>query len=237
MRTSRNLFWSVVIVVGILLLLSIRACTHSQQKQLEGQIKNLKEQVDVAKDGVTVAEEKRLKEKDSFTKIIEDLKSKNKRLDQSIVSLKGQIKQKKNFVPKTPKNTQGLAKYFNERYDTNKTVATNTSVNLDLDTGVSVTYDLEEYDNCLAVDSLKTQVIEKQDAKINNLEKETVLQSSMLQSAEEEINKRKEYEALLEQLNHSQTKQIRKMKVKGVLNTIILPVLGAAGGFIIGKNL
>ena len=53
----------------------------------------------------------------------------------------------------------------------------------------------------------------------------------------EEINKRKEYEALLEQLNHSQTKQIRKMKVKGVLNTIILPVLGAAGGFIIGKNL
>lgn len=226
----------VVVVIALIVLFTFQKCNNNRYQQAVGENKILKEQLENKTKELVLEKENRKKEKDSLTFQISQRETAKIILEKENTSLKGQIADIKKRPIKQPKDLQGLADYFNEEYETNENVVINDKVGLGQDTAMDVSYDLEEGKKAIEIVPILEEVNKNQEQIIENQAKDKSDLSTMLNSAENELEKRKELQELAEKNIESLEKQNKKLKTKNVLNKVLIGV-GVVGGFLIGNSL
>ena len=225
----KKIIIGVIILLGILLI--AQKCNNNRYNQLKGKYEILEEQYKKQKDGVKVFEENRIKEKDSLGLEIKKREKLNKDLSYQNSTLESKIKTLSNKKIVVPKDVQGLVKYFNERYKTNENKVVENKVGLTEFTAMDVSYKLEEGDNLIAIDSMKTIQLKNKDTQIVNLEKDKADIKTQLITAEEDILKRKELQQSADENINNLKNQVKSLKTKSTLNKILVPVALGVGVF------
>lgn len=224
------------IIIGVVILLAIlfiaQTCNNNRYNQLKGKYEILEEQYKKQKDGVKVFEENRIKEKDSLSKEIDKREKDNKDLSYQNSSLESKIKTLSNKKIVVPKDVEGLVKYFNERYKTNENKVVENKVGLSEFTAMDVSYELEEGDNLVAIDSMKTIQLQNKDTQIVNLEKDKSDIKTQLTTAEQDILNRKALQEAADKNINNLESQVKSLKTKSTLNKILVPVALGVGGFV-----
>ena len=172
-----------------------------------------------------------VKEKDSLDLEIKKREKLNKDLSYQNSTLESKIKTLSNKKIVVPKDVQGLVKYFNERYKTNENKVVENKVGLTEFTAMDVSYELEEGDNLIAIDSMKTIQLKNKDTQIVNLEKDKTDIKTQLTTAEEDILKRKELQKSADDNINNLKSQVKSLKTKSTLNKILVPVALGVGVF------
>lgn len=228
-QNLKRIIIGVVILVGVMLL--AQKCNNNRYNQLKGKYEILEEQYKKQKDGVKVFEENRIKEKDSLDLEIKKREKLNKDLSYQNSTLESKIKTLSNKKIVVPKDVQGLVRYFNERYKTNENKVVENKVGLTEFTAMDVSYELEEGDNLIAIDSMKTIQLKNKDTQIVNLEKDKTDIKTQLTTAEEDILKRKELQKSADDNINNLKSQVKSLKTKSTLNKILVPVALGVGVF------
>lgn len=226
----KKIIIGVIILLGILLI--TQKCNNNRYNQLKGKYEILEEQYKKQKDGVKVFEENRIKEKDSLSKEIDKREKDNKDLSYQNSSLESKIKTLSNKKIVVPKDVEGLVKYFNERYKTNENKVVENKVGLSEFTAMDVSYELEEGDNLVAIDSMKTIQLQNKDTQIVNLEKDKTDIKTQLTTAEQDILNRKALQEAADKNINNLESQVKSLKTKSTLNKILVPVALGVGGFV-----
>lgn len=225
----KKIIIGVIILLGILLI--AQKCNNNRYNQLKGKYEILEEQYKKQKDCVKVFEENRIKEKDSLDLEIKKREKLNKDLSYQNSTLESKIKTLSNKKIVVPKDVQGLVKYFNERYKTNENKVVENKVGLTEFTAMDVSYELEEGDNLIAIDSMKTIQLKNKDTQIINLEKDKADIKTQLTTAEEDILRRKELQQSADENINNLKSQVKSLKTKSTLNKILVPVALGVGVF------
>lgn len=220
------------IVVFILCVGLLQKCNNNKYNQLKGKYEILENQYKKQKDGIKVFEDFRIKEKDSLNLEIKKREKSNKDLSYQNSTLESKIKTLSDKKIVVPKDVQGLVRYFNERYKTNENKVVENKVGLTEFTAIDVSYELEEGDNLIAIDSIKTIQLKNKDTQIVSLEKDKTDIKTQLTTAEQDILKRKELEKSAEDNINNLKSQVNKLKTKSTLNKILVPVVFGVGGFL-----
>lgn len=228
-QNLKRIIIGVVILVGVVLF--TQKCNNNRYNQLKGKYEILEEQYKKQKDGVKVFEENRIKEKDSLDLEIKKREKLNKDLSYQNSTLESKIKTLSNKKIVVPKDVQGLVKYFNERYKTNENKVVENKVGLTEFTAMDVSYELEEGDNLIAIDSMKTIQLKNKDIQIVNLEKDKADIKTQLTTAEKDILKRKELQQSADENINNLKSQVKSLKTKSTLNKILVPVALGVGVF------
>ena len=222
----------VGIVVFILCVGLLQKCNNNEYNQLKGKYEILEDQYKKQEDSVKVFEENRIKEKDSLDLEINKREKLNKDLSYQNSTLESKIKTLYNKKIVVSKDIQGLVKYFNERYKTNENKVVENKVGLAEFTAMDVSYELEEGNNLIAIDSMKTIQLKNKDTQIANLEKDKTDLKTQLTTAEQDILKRKELEKFAENNINNLESQVNKLETKSILNKILVPVAFGVGGYL-----
>ena len=223
--------------VVIILLLFVNTCSHNQQLKAEGQKVELLKQLSELKDSIVTAENNRAIEKDSLDKdsakkqaIIDSLIQNDIKNKQKIAELNRDLGIKKKEVASY--NSQQVATFINKRYNTDSTVATDTTITAPTSTGVKVVTELVEKDACEEESKIfewqladKDMVIEETNGQLKNIKAE-------LNSAEETIDIFKDYNKKNDKLNDLNNKIIRKLKTSNAVKWVLIPAAFFAGVFL-----
>lgn len=224
-------------IVVVILLLLVNTCSHNQQLKAEGEKVELVKQLAELKDSIVTVENNRVIEKDSLDKdnakkqaVIDSLVQNDIKNKQKIAELNKDLGIKKKEVASY--NSQQVAKFINKRYNTDTTVATDTTITASTSTGVKVVTELVEKDACQEESRIfewqladKDRVIEETNGQLKNIKTE-------LNSAEETIDIFKDYNKKNDKLNDLNNKIIRKLKTSNTVKWILIPTAFFAGVFL-----
>lgn len=229
------------IVIVVVSLLVWQNHNNNKYQQLKGEYDVLKEQYETKKDGVSVAETNRVREKDSLigeNKILKDFKEKS---NAKIASLEKKIKDRETQGAKNKEKIKNLsliqvAKEIDSIYQVKQATATETSVNLYGDLSKRVLQTVYEAEECQDVVADKDSIIEEQKTIIVNSEKIIDNFEVVVDSAEKQIKQQKELQELADKNISTLEKQNKKLRTKSTVGKILTGI-GIIGGIILGANL
>jgi DNA repair exonuclease SbcCD ATPase subunit len=229
------------IIIGglILALLLVSTCANKQSTLAEGQKIELEKQVSELKDSIVKTENERVAEKDSLDKdsakkqlVIDSLNQNDIKNKQQIAELKDKLSKKKKEV--AAYNTKQVATFINDRYNTNTTIATPTTITASDFTGVKIVTELVEKDTCEKVVVEQEQRIKDKDRVIEETIGQLENVQTELTSAEESIDIFKDHLKKADKLHDVDNKIIRKLKVSNTVKWILIPA-AFIGGVLIAK--
>lgn len=242
MKEILNIYkWWVIGIVFLLIFLSAKSCTDKKADVLSGENKILKQQTEILKDGLVVAERIRLKQKDSIR--LEDIKRQEEQniLEQKVIVSQDKVKQleKNNVIAKEKiKNLTlvSVAKELNTIYGGNNAVATSNSI----DARGSLPYQLLE---TVSDANTSSEVIKEKNIQLNSKDSLIISKnednkalSLNLFSAENNLNTYKQLSQLQTDLNKNLEKENDKLKNKSWWNKMLIPI-GAVAGYVIGAKI
>ena len=237
METIRKI--TITFILIVILLLSISYCSHSRQKIVEGEKKELERQLKESTENIEKFREKQSILFDSLIRL-ENLKDKkivilresNYDLNERIKNSQKQLQQKKENYRN--KYFEDLAKLFKELGYKDVT-ATNNSVNLEKETPIDILDNLTEGENCAEIIPIKDSIIANKDEEIEIIKEKVSNRDFMLVSKQDEIQKLNEIQKTLENINKKSEKEIRNLKVKNTLKWVYVGLAGFVG-FKIGQK-
>lgn len=221
----RNHLYIIGIILGLLL---VHNCASNKEKELNGENKQLKEQLKKQKEELAVQEENRKTLKDSFSREIKKIKEKeeilaenNRNLQNKVVSLQEKLKQSKQTISNYTYKQSSSA--FNARYGEGSSVFTDSSVNLLKNTPQKTLSELAEKDVLQGELKIKDEIIINKDSIIDGKNKVIDLREKEIVEAEKTISMQKETLETSEKLNDNAQKQIKQLKVKNTVKTLLIP--------------
>lgn len=226
----------IIIAALIILLLSISYCSHNQQKIIEGEKMQLKEQLIKEVDGVKIyrKEQKLLFDSISLAekvkeKRISELNMSNQQLNASLKNSQKELEQKKNSYEN--KSFEQLAQVFRE-IGYKDIESTNTSVNLLNYTPMEVLDDLAEGSACFKDLDTNKSIIKNKDEEIVLIQEKVLNRDLQIASKQVETEKLDAALKLSEDINSKSEKEIRKLKTKNFVNRILVPIAFIGGGYL-----
>lgn len=237
METIRKI--TITFILIVILLLSVSYCSHSRQKIVEVEKKELERQLKESNENIEKFRERQSILFDSLIRL-ENLKDKkivilresNYDLNERIKNSQKQIQQKKENYRN--KSFEDLAKSFKELGYKDVT-ATNNSVNLEKETPIDILDNLVEGENCAEIIPIKDSIIANKDEEIGIIKEKVSNRDFMLLSKQDEIQKLNEIQKTLENINKKSEKEIRNLKVKNTLKWVYVGLAGFVG-FKIGQK-
>lgn len=233
MKEKFKKYWLHILAIVALLLLTY-TCVNNKQHELEGERKQLKEQLKSAKSALVQQENNRKVLKDSFSREIKKAEEKVSKLEQNnlelrnkVVSLQNKAKGEKEKV-KNYSNKQ-FAEYFNIRYNTNTTDFDSTSVKLKSDTPKKIVEELIDKDEFEDTVKIQDTIINNMEKVVEEKDKVIEFKDKEIVEAEKSIKLSAETLKVAEELNKSAEKQIKTLKVKGTVVKILVPLAFLAG--------
>lgn len=229
------------IIIGglILALLLVSTCANKQSTLAEGQKIELEKQVSELKDSIVKTENERIAEKDSLDKdnakkqlVIDSLKQNDVENKKQIAELRAKLSKKKKEI--SSYNTQQVATFINDRYNTSTTTATPTTITASDSTGVKIVTELVEKDTCEKVVVEQEQRIEDKDRVIEETIGQLENVQTELTSAEESIGIFKDYLKKADKLHDVDNKIIKNLKTQRTVQWILIPA-AFIGGILIAK--
>lgn len=233
MKEKLKKYWLHILAIVALLLLTY-TCVNDKQHELEGERKQLKEQLKSAKSALVQQENDRKVLKDSFLREIKKSEEKVSKLEQNnlelrnkVVSLQNKAREEKKKV-KNYSNKQ-FAEYFNNRYNTNTTDFDSTSVKIKADTPKKIVEELIDKDEFEDTVKIQDTIIKNMEKVVEEKDKVIGLKDKEIVEAEKSIKMSAETLKVAEELNKSAEKQIKTLKIKGTVIKILVPLAFIAG--------
>lgn len=222
-----------IFIILFLLFFGIKSCNNEQYQQMNKKYNILKSQYQIEKSKVAKLELFNQKIKDSLDKEINKREVENQVLIFNYNELEKLIQKIKSKPINVPKDTEGLVRYFNNRYKTNENeVVENNKIGLTENIGCIVSYELEQKDKVTEVSLLQQNQIENQSNQISNLEKDKQDIKIQLSLTEQENEARKSLLKLADENIEILEKQVKKVNRRNTFNKILIPVALIGGGFI-----
>lgn len=229
-KTFYDKYRSLIIIGAILIVfLSVRSCVNTQYDKFRGENSILAEQVEVLKDGTAVAEQLRLRVKDSTNYENARKLAENEKLSMQITFLKREVELRKQIPKATPQNNNELTEYFNKNYNTVETEILNEKIGLTTRTAKEVVADIEQGKEDRDVNIFQVKQIGALEKKVGNLEDVYNNTNSLLSVTEGSLKSYQELSRLQERQTQGLKNENRKLKVKNVLTTILIPAAFALG--------
>lgn len=224
---KRNYLYIIGIILGLLLA---HNCANDREKELNGENKQLKEQLKKQREELLTQEENRRALKDSFSREIKKIKEKeqiltenNRNLQNKVVDLQKKLNKSKEIISNYTYEQSSLA--FNARYGKGSSVFTDTSVNLLKTTPQKTLSELAEKDVLQEEVKIKDEIIVNKDSIIDGKNKVIDLREKEIVEAEKTISMQKETLETSEKLNDNANKQIKKLKVKNTVKSLLIPIM------------
>lgn len=222
--------WYAVGIIILLIFFSAKSCVRTQTDELHGKNKQLEVQIKKLKDGVTTLEASRLRTKDSINSENDKRRKERKEFKKKILASAERIKQLERDNSKTKSKIKNMsleekAKELNETYGSKDATATSNSIDIK---GVMPNLILEtiaDANTCSEIVKEKDGQLVIKDSLNSSLSKDNEALSLNLFSAEKSIKGFKELNQIQEELNTSLQKENKKIRVKNTLNTILIPVV------------
>lgn len=227
-----------IIATLLVLLFLFQKCDSDRAQRLKGEYNILKENLQKEKELVVEYKKIRKIEKDSLLREISKRELTNKTLILHNNSIKDNIAHIKSKPIIISDDLQGMVEYFNYNFKTNSTKAIYDNVALDLETAISVAYNIEDGKRCFLTDSLRSVQIDNLTAIVDNLESDKKNLLSLNFSAEKEIKQQETLQQASDKSINNLETQVKTLKRKNTWNTIlsISAILGAGVlGYEIGK--
>lgn len=228
----------VIAITLLVLLFTLRKCDSDRAQLIDGEYNILKENLQKEKQIVIEYEKIRKIEKDSLLREILKRELTNKTLVLHNNSIKDNIAHIKSKPIIISDDLQGMVEYFNHNFNTNSTKAVCDNVALDLETAISVAYNIEDGKRCFLTDSLRAVQVDNLTAIVDNLELDKTNLSVLNFSAEKQIKQQNELQLSSDKNISNLETQVKTLKRKNTLNTIlsVSAILGAGVlGYQIGK--
>lgn len=235
--------WYTVGIIILLIFFSAKSCVRTQTDELHGKNKQLEVQIKKLKDGVTTLEASRLRIKDSTDSENNRRRKERKELEKKVLASAERIKQLERDNSKTKSKIRSMsleekAKELNETYGSKDATATSNSIDIKGSMPNLILETIADANTCSEIVKEKDGQLVIKDSLNSSLSKDNKAISFSLFSAEKSIKGFKELNQLQGELNTSLQKENKKIRVKNTLNTILIPVvaiLGAYGGYSIAK--
>lgn len=227
-----------IIATLLVLLFLFQKCDSDRAQRLKGEYNILKENLQKEKEIVVEYKKIRKIEKDSLLREISKRELTNKTLILHNNSIKDNIAHIKSKPIIISNDLQGIVEYFNYNFKTNSTKAVYDNVALDLETAISVAYNIEDGKRCFLTDSLRSVQIDNLTVIVDNLESDKKNLLSLNFSAEKEIKQQETLQQASDKSINNLETQVKTLKRKNTWNTIlsISAILGAGVlGYEIGK--
>lgn len=228
----------IIAITLLVLLFTLRKCDSDRAQLLKGEYNILKENLQKEKQVIIEYEKIRKIEKDSLLREILKRELTNKTLVLHNNSIKDNIAHIKSKPIIISDDLQGMVEYFNHNFNTNSTKAVYDNVALDLETAISVAYNIEDGKRCFLTDSLRAVQVDNLTAIVDNLELDKTNLSVLNFSAEKQIKQQNELQLSSDKNISNLEIQVNTLKRKNTLNTIlsVSAILGAGVlGYQIGK--
>lgn len=224
---------TITLILIVILLLSVNYCSHNRQKIVEGEKKELENQLKKSTESIKKFRERQATLFDSLLKLeslkdkrITELKKSNDNLNQRIENSQKQLQQKKDSYKN--KSFEELARLFKELgYE--DVIATNNSVNLEKDTPVDILDNLAEGENCMEIIPMKDSIIYNKDEEIKIIKEKVSNRDFMLVSKQNEIEALNQIQKTLENINKKSEKEIKNLKLKNTLKWVYVGLAGFVG--------
>jgi hypothetical protein len=226
----------IFLALALLIFVFLYNNTTRRFDRLEGQHDILKEEYSKKKGGVIVSNKKYVFIVDSIKKEIYKKDFENKALKDSNKNLEEKIASILNSPKKLPKDLAGLVAFYNQRYSTSKNTAVGDKVGLEVETAMDVSSELEEGDRLAEVLPLKDKQLKNLDTTVVNLNNQKKMLAHTLLLSEEQIKEYQELQKLADQNILNLEKQNKNLKMKNVLNKILIPA-AVVGGVFLGTKI
>lgn len=232
--------WWIIAGIAVFILFSAKSCINNQ---IRGENEILKEQVKTAQDRVKVANNERLRIKDSLKK--EDVKKeqKIKELSNKVALSESKIKSLQFANQKAKEGIKNLsiievAKELNQTYGGNNAIAKEKSVDISGNLPYLILETISDANTCANVVKEKDVQLVAKDSMLYF--KDGLIASSefSLFLAEKTIKKHEILDKVQITLNKNLEKENKKLKTKSFLNKILIPagvILGAFVGYSVAK--
>ena len=207
-------------------------CENNKYQKLSGQYELLKLDYSKAKDGVKIAETKRIQKEDSLNTVISQKQESIVSLRGDVVVLKSKLSNKK---PERIPDSE-LAAYYNTRYEAVDCREVENLIGLTKDVAQTVVIELKNGDEAFKNNYLYSGIIKKQEEQISLQDSVIKDKDSINLFAQKELEQRKILEKSADENIENLNKQLKKQKNKNTLNKVLIGV-GVVGGILIGKGL
>ena len=231
-KFKKSFIYFVGIGLILFLFFSIKSCNDRQYQQLEGKYDILKSQYQSERLKTLNLEQSNQKVKDSLSKQIAIREAENIKLSSDYNKLEESIQEIKSKKIVVPKDTQGLVKYFNDRYKTNENQLIENKVGLTQNTAYDVSYELEEKDNIEKISFTQGKQLSIQGFRINLLSKDKDAINMKLSLTEKENESRKGLLKLADENIETLESQVKTLNRKNTFNKILIPASLLGGGFL-----
>ncbi len=228
----------IIAITLLVLLFTLRKCDSDRAQLLKGEYNILKENLQKEKQVIIEYEKIRKIEKDSLLREILKREFTNKTLVLHNNSIKDNIAHIKSKPIIISDDLQGMVEYYNQNFNTNSTKAIYDNVALDLETAISVAYNIEDGKRCFLTDSLRAVQVDNLTAIVDNLELDKNNLSVLNFSAEKQIKQQNELQLSSDKNISNLETQVKTLKRRNTWNTIlsVSAILGAGVlGYQIGK--
>jgi hypothetical protein len=235
--------WYAVGIISLLIFFSAKSCIRTQIDELHGKNKQLEVQIKKLKDGVTTLEARRLRTKDSINSENDKRRKERKELEKKVLASAERIKQLERDNSKTKSKIKNMsleekAKELNDTYGSKDATATANSIDIRGSMPNLILETIADADTCSEIVKEKDSQLVIKDSLNSSLSKDKNALLFNLFSAEKSIKGFKELNQIQEEFNTSLEKENKKIRVKNTLNTILIPVVAVIsiyGGYKLAK--
>lgn len=232
-------YWYAIAV--IFLLFFAGNCANDAYQRSEGTRTQLKKDVKILKDSISVLEKSRIAEKDSIAKEnvkrekkIRSLEDRSLKSEKRVVALQAQNKVNKERIAKL--DYIESAQEINTIYQTNDAVATDTSVDLHGDLPNRILQTVADANNCQEVVAEKDSQIADKKATIVEKDAQIADGATLLNSAEKTIKAKDDLQQKTEEQLKATEKSLRAKKTSGTVKTVMIGVAAVVGA-VVGHSL